>query len=144
MCLLGIIYKEIKKRMTYKIDYETKEGKWQRVFDIEFSLTYSESNRTKKEWYSEIDVAPCVEGLIWLARDLDSSKIEEFVRDSAVISELRAELYEGGELWRGLISHNEPTYIDVAEQRHYHELKPIIEQRLREYCEKYNLSLNVD
>ena len=144
MCLLGIIYKEIKKIMTYKIDYETKEGKWQRVFDIEFSLTYSESNRTNKEWYSEIDVAPCVEGLIWLARDLDSSKIEEFVRDSAVISELRAELYEGGELWRGLISHNEPTYRDVAEQRHYYELKPIIEKRLREYCEKYNLSLNVD
>ena len=144
MCLLGIIYKEIKKIMTYKIDYETKEGKWQRVFDIDFSLTYSESNRTKKEWYSEIDVAPCVEGLIWLARDLDSSKIEEFVRDSAVISELRAELYEGGELWQGLISHNDPTYIDVAEQRHYHELKPIIEKRLREYCEKYNLSLNVD
>ena len=144
MCLLSIIYKEIKKIMTYKIDYETKEGKWQRVFDIEFSLTYSESNRTKKEWYSEIDVAPCVEGLIWLARDLDSSKIEEFVRDSAVISELRAELYEGGELWQGLISHNDPTYIDVAEQRHYHELKPIIEKRLREYCEKYNLSLNVD
>ena len=144
MCLLSIIYKEIKKIMTYKIDYETKEGKWQRVFDIEFSLTYSESNRTKKEWYSEIDVAPCVEGLIWLARDLDSSKIEEFVRDSAVISELRAELYEGGELWRGLISNNEPTYRDVAEQRHYYELKPIIEKRLREYCEKYNLSLNVD
>ena len=144
MCLLSIIYKEIKKIMTYKIDYETKEGKWKRVFDIEFSLAYSESNRTKKEWYSEIDVAPCVEGLIWLARDLDSSKIEEFVRDSAVISELRAELYEGGELWRGLISHNEPTYRDVAEQRHYYELKPIIEKRLREYCEKYNLSLNVD
>ena len=37
--------------MTYKIDYETKEGKWKRVFDIEFSLAYSESNRTKKEWY---------------------------------------------------------------------------------------------
>ena len=37
--------------MTYKIDYETKEGKWESVFDIEFSLTYSESNRTKKEWY---------------------------------------------------------------------------------------------
>ena len=142
--MLSIIYKEIKKRMIYKIDYETKEGNWERVFDIEFSLTYSESNRTNKEWYSEIDVAPCVEGLIWLARDLDSSKIEEFVRDSAVISELRAELYEGGELWRGLISHKEPTYIDVAEQRHYHELKPIIEKRLREYCEKYNLSLNVD
>ena len=34
--------------------------------------------------------------------------------------------------------------MDVAEQRHYHELKPMIEQRLREYCEKYNLSLNVD
>ena len=72
MCLLSIIYKEIKKIMTYKIDYETKEGKWQRVFDIEFSLTYSESNRTKKEWYSEIDVTPCVERLILLARDLDS------------------------------------------------------------------------
>ena len=142
--MLSIIYKEIKKRMTYKIDYQTKEGKWERVFDIEFSLTYSESNRTKKEWYSEIDVTPCVEGLIWLARDLDSSKIREFVRDSAIVSELRAELYEGGELWRGLISHNEPTYLDVAEQRHYHELKPTIEQRLREYCEKYNLSLNVD
>ena len=144
MYLLSIIYKEIKKRMIYKIDYETKEGNWERVFDIEFSLTYSESNRTKKQWYSEIDVSPCVDGLIWLARDLDSSKIEEFVRDSAVISELRAELYEGGELWRGLISHNEPTYRDVAEQRHYYELKPIIEKRLREYCEKYNLSLNVD
>ena len=50
--------------MTYKIDYETKEGKWKSVFDIEFSLTYSESNRTKKEWYSEIDVVPCVDGLI--------------------------------------------------------------------------------
>lgn len=132
--------------MTYKIDYETKEGKWKRVFDIEFSLTYSELNHTKKEyhWYSEIDVTPCVEGLIWLARDLDSLKIEEFVRDSAIISELRAELYEGGELWKWLISHNELTYLDVAKQRHYHELKPIIEQRLREYCEKYNLSLNVD
>ena len=74
MYLLSIIYKEIKKRMIYKIDYETKEGNWERVFDIEFSLTYSESNRTNKEWYSEIDVAPCVDGLIWLARDLDSSK----------------------------------------------------------------------
>ena len=71
--------------MTYKIDYETKEGKWERVFDIEFSLTYSESNRTKKESYSEIDLALCVEGLIWLARDLDSSKIGAFVHDSAVI-----------------------------------------------------------
>ena len=49
--MFSIIYKESRKEMTYKIDYETKDGKWKRVFDIEFSLAYSESNRTKKEWY---------------------------------------------------------------------------------------------
>ena len=128
--------------MTYRIEFQKEDGRWTPVFDIDFWMTHSDVKRDA--WYSEISAGVCPEGMVLLGRTIDDERLKEFIEESEYIAELRCELYEGGALWRNLISHNNPTIQEEASQRHYHELRPVIEKRLKDYCEKYNCSLAID
>lgn len=127
--------------MTYKIYYNSVK-----VFDIEFWQNYFEEKDGVKKWYSEISVSLVPEGIIPLSRSIKEEDIITFIKDTEEIDELRAELYEGGELWalNNYIADNGLEDAADAEERHYKVIKPEIEKRLQTYCDKYGLSYSVD
>jgi len=127
--------------MTYKIYYNSVK-----VFDIEFWQNYFEEKDGVKKWYSEISVSLVPEGIIPLSRSIKEEDVITFIKDTEEIDELRAELYEGGELWalNNYIANNGLEDAADAEERHYKVIKPEIEKRLQTYCDKYGLSYSVD
>lgn len=127
--------------MVYRIEFNI--GKNPVVFDIEYYLTYCKKDN-KKLWYSELHCLPIPEGIIQIARSIkDDTVAADFAKDCNEIAELRGELYEGGELWRGL-SHNNPVELKEAGHRHYHVIEPELRNRLNRFCEKWECSCITD
>lgn len=100
------------------------------IFDIEYYLTKSDYN---DNYYSEIKVLPCVEGL---TRYLNSRKndvnfnLEEFIKDGNEIQELRRWLWEKAD-------NNDET-------QHYKTRLQHIKNILNNFTKKYNVYLNID
>lgn len=64
------------------------------MFDIEY---YQKQSDRSKDWYSEIDCLPLVEGIAYFLKDSFKNKdfiFEDFVKDADEIQEIRGLLYE--------------------------------------------------
>ena len=104
------------------------------MFDIEYYQTRVDKNK----WQSEIHVLPCVEGLVrytFAQKDNPDFYIEDFIRDSEEIQELR------GWLWERDGTHNQPS---EDSSLHYGERYKYIENLLDEYAKKYGVYVNRD
>lgn len=100
------------------------------MFDIEYYKTKSELTN---EWYSEIKVLPCVEGItkyVYSKKDDNTFNVEEFIKDAEEIQELRRWLWE--------IEGNRD------ETKHYKSRYEYIKIMLNNFSEKYNLYINTD
>jgi hypothetical protein len=100
------------------------------LFDIEYYKTKSDYTN---EWYSEIKVLPCVEGItryVYSRKDDKTFDVEEFIKDAEEIEELRRWLWE--------IEGNR----DVTQ--HHKSRYKYIETMLTNFSEKYKLYVNRD
>lgn len=117
--------------MVYYICTPSYDGR-NAIFDIEFYLGINDSPRfPERKWFSELHALPCLEGYSRFLLQLEPSKVDEFIKDSEKISELRGWLWEtkGG---------------SYGEENHYKVIKPELENILNEYCTKYGLHLVID
>ena len=136
--------------MTYQIYYTPKDepkghGGWC-MFDIEYYMKNSGYGKDKDgnivestKWYSELHCLPRVEGIARFLKDKLSEEgfdIETFITDAEVIQEIRGLLYER--------YHNQPKERDEASEFHYHAFGKTLKKKLGEFCEHYNLYLNID
>ena len=116
------------------------------MFDIEYYMKKSGYRKDKDgnvvestKWYSELHCLPRVEGIARFLKDKLSEEgfdIETFITDAEVIQEIRGLLYER--------YHNQPKESDEADEFHYHTFGKALKKKLDEFCEHYNLYLNID
>ena len=104
--------------MTYQIYYipkgEQNNNRGYTLFDIEY---YQKQSDRSKDWYSEIDCLPVVEGIAYFLKDSFKNKdfiFEDFVKDADEIQEIRGLLYER--------YNNKPKSHTDAHHFHYHIL----------------------
>ena len=120
--------------MTIDIDYNKYT-----LFDIEYYMAKSETAKTEKAWYSELQTCVCVEGLARYLKDnlnKEGFNLDEFIRDSEQIQELRGWLWE--------THRNYMEDMETCSKRHYHEFKPELDEIIDTYCKKYGFYINVD
>lgn len=104
------------------------------MFDIEYYQTRVDKNK----WQSEIHVLPCVEGLVrytFAQKDNPDFYIEDFIRDSEEIQELR------GWLWERDGTHNQPS---EDSNLHYGDRYKYIDSKLHDYAKKYGMYVSRD
>ena len=123
--------------MTYQIYYEgPNNNKRYTLFDIEYYLAQNEKS---KEWYSEVHCLPLVEGIAYFLRDKfkdDNFNLEEFIKDSEEIQNVRGILYEHYD--------NRPKKSSDANHFHYHIFGNVLEEKIDSFAAKYNLFVNID
>ena len=116
--------------MTYLIKYKDKT-----IFDIEFYIASGYIDSKLVGWNSEIYSSLRITGLMAFITDQiqKTKNFDEFTHDTETISELRQLLRE--------VNSNE--FIDGKEagERHHHKFKPVIENKIKEYCKKYGFQL---
>ena len=126
--------------MTYQIYYIPKgmqnNSRGYTLFDIEY---YQEQSINSKDWYSEIDCLPVVEGIAYFLKDAFNDKdfiFEDFVKESDEIQEIRGLLFECYD--------NKPkSHID-AHHFHYHIFGKVLKEKIDAFCDKYGLHVNID
>lgn len=126
--------------MTYKIYYipkgEQNNSRGYALFDIEY---YKEQSINSKDWYSEIDCLPVVEGIAYFLKDAFNDKdfiFEDFVKESDEIQEIRGLLFECYD--------NKPkSHID-AHHFHYHIFGKVLKEKIDAFCDKYGLHVSID
>ncbi len=126
--------------MTYQIYYipkgEQNNSRGYTLFDIEY---YQEQSDITKDWYSEIDCLPVVEGIARFLKDELNNKdfmFEEFVKESDEIQEIRGLLYERYD--------NKPKPSIDAQHFHYHTFGKVLKEKIYEFSNKYGLYVNID
>lgn len=126
--------------MTYQIYYipkgEQNNNRAYTLFDIEY---YQEQSDRSKDWYSEIDCLPVVEGIAYFLKDSFKNKdfiFEDFVKDADEIQEIRGLLYERYD--------NKPKPKYEASNFHYKIFGKILEGMLNDFVTKYGLYINRD
>jgi hypothetical protein len=105
----------------------------------ESGAKYTKESGIKPCWYSEINCGVCVKGISKFLQDKlkdVSFNIDEFITDSEEIQEIRGWLWETHE--------NNLCNLDACSERHYHKFKPELDNIIKNYCQKYGLSINVD
>lgn len=110
----------------------------EKLFDIDFYIKKNEPSKECGEgpmFYSEINVAPCLEGLFKFVTCNSELSLDEFIKDSEYIDDLRAWLWE---------THtNRCVILPEAEKRHMVlrlELKDILD----DYCKNYGFQITTD
>lgn len=120
--------------MTIDINY----GKYT-LFDIDYYMAIADEKVEEKKWYSEICCTVCVRGISKFLQDKlkDASfDIDEFIKDSEEIQEIRGWLWERHD--------NKICDMDTCSNRHYHIFKPEFDAIIKTYCDKYGFSINID
>lgn len=121
--------------MTIDINY----GKYT-LFDIEYYITQFENSKDKtNSWHSELSSCTRVKGISKFLQDkLGNTKfdVDEFIRDSEEIQELRGWLWEKHS--------NNLTDMNSCSDRHYHVFKPELDQIIDNYCKNYGFTINID
>jgi len=119
--------------MTYLIKYKDKT-----IFDINFYMAQGSVDSKLVGWNSEICSSLRITGLMaFITDEIQKTKnFDEFTHDTAIISDLRQILYE----------ENQNGFMDgeEAKERHYHKFRPVIENKIKEYCKKYSFQLFID
>lgn len=126
--------------MTYQIYYipkgEQNNSRGYTLFDIEY---YQEQSNNSKDWFSEINCLPVVEGIAYFLKDSLNNKdfiFEDFVKESDEIQEIRGLLYECYD--------NKPkSHID-AHHFHYHIFGKVLKEKVYTFANKYDLFVNID
>ena len=126
--------------MTYQIYYipkgEQNNNKGYTLFDIEY---YQKQSDRSKDWYSEIDCLPVVEGFAYFLKDSFKNKdfiFEDFVKDADEIQEIRGLLYE--------CYNNKPQSPIDAHHFHYHIFGKTLKSKIDTFAHKYGLFVNID
>ena len=126
--------------MTYQIYYipkgEKNNSRGYTLFDIEY---YQEQSDSSKDWYSEIDCLPVVEGIAYSLKDSFKNKdfiFEDFVKDADEIQEIRGLLYER--------YNNKPKSSIDAHNFHYHIFGKVLKEKVDTFANKYGLFVNID
>lgn len=113
------------------------------MFDIEYYQVKVENKNVSDGaipstryhlWQSELHVLPCVEGLVRYTvaqKDNPNFNIEDFIRDSEEIQELRGWLWE----------HNQPS---EDSKLHYGGRYEYIRNKVDDYAKKYDVYVNID
>ena len=116
--------------MTYQIYYipkgEKNNSRGHTLFDIEY---YQEQSDKSKDWYSEIDCLPVVEGIAYFLKDSFKNKdfiFEDFVKDADEIQEIRGLLYER--------YNNKPQSRIDAHHFHYHIFGKVLKLPINTAC----------
>lgn len=122
--------------MTICIEYNDKP-----LFDIEWYLTFNKSSKDICDyWYSEISPNTCINGVSEYLKDNINNEdfnLDEFVKDSEVIEDLRAWLHE---------QHNNRHIekYNLASERHYKEFMPELKTIIENYSNKYGFIIHTD
>lgn len=126
--------------MTYQIYYipkgEKDNSRGYTLFDIEY---YQKQSESSKDWYSEIDCLPVVEGIAYFLKDAFNNKdfiFEDFVKDADRIQEIRGLLYER--------YNNKPKSRTDAWHFHYQRFGKVLEDIIGKFADKYGLFVNID
>ncbi len=107
------------------------------LFDIEYYLTLDESKKdTDERWYVELHSSPVLSESVRFVRDiLKPELVEDFIKDCAELEDLRGWIWERHRNWLRTM---EDAQKDKTEWGKY------IEERIKTFCDKYGLYLNVD
>lgn len=123
--------------MTICIEYNDKP-----LFDIEWYLALNESNNLSykdNKWYSEISCHTCIKGVSEYLNDnfkKEKFNLEDFIKDSEVIENIRGWLHEK--------HNNRYAPIDLASNRHYNEFSPELKSIIENYSNKYGFIVHTD
>lgn len=120
--------------MTYFIHYKDST-----VFDIELYMKPSNHEKTKGQWYSEINVGGLVPfGSLRYVFEVVKTpeQLKEFAADCYEICELRGWIYE----WHD----NSPKDFEEAQKDHHDVVRPHVESVLKKFCEKYGFFMHTD
>ena len=126
--------------MTYQIYYipkgEQNNSRGYTLFDIEY---YQKQSDGLKDWYSEIDCLPVVEGIAYFLKDAFNNKdfiFKDFVKEADEIQEIRGLLYERYD--------NKPKSHTDAQHFHYHIFGKVLKEIVHKFADKYGLFVNID
>lgn len=127
--------------MTLKIWYKEHQ-----MFDIEVYITQTDKyDNGVYKYYTEVKPYLLSEGIAYYVYetldDVLESKLKEFLRDIDVIESLRQTLWEGAPDfdWR-----NTPLDCNEADRRMCRVHLPKFKEMIKEFCDKYDLSLSED
>jgi len=122
--------------MVYQIYYGDKRP-GETLFDIEYFLTFDESKKdTDERWYVELHSTPVLSESVRFVRNiLKPELVEDFIKDCAELEELRGWIWE---------RHNNRLRTMEDAQKDKTEWGKYIEERIKTFCDKYGLYLNVD
>lgn len=126
--------------MTFNIYYMPKGSKdgdrGYSLFDIEY---YREKAKDNVKWFSEIDCIPVVEGICIFFKDKLKDKsfdYQQFIVDATEIQEIRGLLYERFD--------NSPKLETESSNFHYNIFGKFIQNKFKDFADKYNLFINID
>lgn len=123
--------------MTICIEYKDKP-----LFDIEWYLTFNKSSKDMCDyWYSEISPNTCINGVSEYLKDNINNEdfnLDEFVKDSKVIEDLRFWLHDERHNNRYIEKYN------LASERHYKEFMPELKTIIENYSNKYGFTIHTD
>lgn len=126
--------------MVYQIYYipkgEQHNSRGYTLFDIDY---YQKQSNNSKDWFSEIDCLPVVEGIAYFLKDALNNKdfiFEDFVKESDEIQEIRGLLYERYD--------NKPKPQIDAHHFHYRIFGKVLKEKIDAFCKKYGLYVNID
>lgn len=127
--------------MVYTINYspkgETNSNKEYTMFDIEYYEVQDEER--KKYWYSELHTLPMVTGIAQFIKDSLADKDFDFggfVKDAKEIANLRGLLFEH---YDNKLRIHSSSYVF-----HYGVFRPVLEEKINAFAEKYGLLVNTD
>lgn len=125
--------------MVYQIYYMPKPNEEPDNYYVLFDIEYYMEQTNDHKWYSELHCLPIVEGLTrFLEKHLKQEDIdvEQFIKDSNEIEELRGLLYER--------YNNKPKSMEEAHIFHYKTFWNVLDKIIRDFAKKYDLYLNID
>ena len=109
------------------------------LFDIEFYLQKDETIKDENNWNSELHCQPLVRGISRFLQEKlkdESFNIDEFIKDSEEIQEIRGWLWEK----------HDNNLLDgkSAKKRHDVEFDPELKEIINTYSKKYGFSITTD
>ena len=122
--------------MVYQIYYGDKRP-GETLFDIEIYLMYEEYMKDQEDkWMVELHCTPVVSSSVNFVRNvLRPELVDDFIRDCEEIENLRGWIWE---------RHSNKPRTVVEATKDEINWKKYIEGRIKYFCEKYGLYLNVD
>lgn len=122
--------------MVYQIYYGDKRPS-EVLFDIEYFITHNETKEnTDDNWYVELHSLSFISGAINYIRNvLKPELVEDFIKDCGELEELRGWVWETHRNHLRTVKEAESDKIEWGKY---------IERKIKYFCDKYGLYLNID